>query len=189
MLCASPEVEVVLIADSDAFHVPHTLLGLKYNKTVFVEKPMALCLRDANLVIEAEAVSSGTVMVGYMRRYASAFVDGIKEIGGLDKIHYARVRDIIGPNSTFVNQSGTFPKTFSDFRPEDSDDLSRLTKEVLQQGLGELGLKSTPASDMMWRLLGGLGSHDLSAMREALGMPISCLGASLCCERGPPFWR
>ena len=31
----------------------------------------------------------------------------------------------------------------------------------------------------MLALLGGLGSHDLSAMREAIGMPKSVLGARL----------
>ena len=31
----------------------------------------------------------------------------------------------------------------------------------------------------MLAILGGLGSHDLSAMREAIGMPRSVLGASL----------
>lgn len=74
---------------------------------------MALSLKDADTLIEAEKNSSRKVMVGYMRRYASAFTDAIKEIGGLDKILYARVRDIVGPNSIFVGQLGTFPKTFA----------------------------------------------------------------------------
>ena len=37
----------------------------------------------------------------------------------------------------------------------------------------------------MLMVLGGLGSHDLSAMRETLGKPVSILGASL----GFPFWK
>lgn len=37
----------------------------------------------------------------------------------------------------------------------------------------------------MWRILGGLGSHDLSVMREALGMPEKIVGSSL----GFPFWK
>ena len=48
-LCASSEADVVMIANSDAFHVPHTLLGLKHNKIVFVEKPLALSLKDTIL--------------------------------------------------------------------------------------------------------------------------------------------
>lgn len=190
-LCASQDVEVVMIANSDAFHVPHVLLSLKYNKVVLVEKPMALSLKDANTIIEAEKQSSGKVMVGYMRRYAPAFLDAIKEIGGIEHVLYAKVRDIVGPNSHFVGQSGTFPKTFSDFRPEDSKDLSKRTDAFLEQALErELGI---PAHDTqavaMWRNLGSLGSHDLSAMREALGMPEKVLGASMLSLGRAPFWR
>ncbi|KAJ5106609.1 hypothetical protein N7456_003284 [Penicillium angulare] len=188
-LCASPDVDLVMIANSDAFHVPHALLGLKYNKFVFIEKPMALSLNDANSIIQAEKESSGKVMVGYMRRYAAGFLDAIKEIGSLDKICYARVRDIVGPNSSFVGQSGTFPRVFSDYRPDDSKELSDRTNEFLEQALSkELDIPVTPATALQWRHLGSLGSHDLSAMREALGMPTAVLGASLCATKGPPFW-
>jgi hypothetical protein len=189
-LCASEEVDVVMIANSDAFHTPHILLGLRYNKVVLVEKPMALCLRDVDAIIEAEKSSSGKVMVGYMRRYAAAFVDAIKEIGGIENVLYARVRDIVGPNSAFVGQSGTFPKTFNDYKPEDAEELSRRTTEFLEQALTqELGIPATSATTLMWRHLGSLGSHDLSAMREVLGMPARVLGASPCSTVGPPFWR
>lgn len=189
-LCASPDVDIVMIANSDAFHVPHTLMGLKYNKAVFIEKPMALSLKDADSIIELEKQSSGKVMVGYMRRYALGFLAAVKEIGSLDNVHYARVRGLVGPNSAFVGQSGTFPKTFSDRRPEDSKELSSRTDEVLEQALvQELGIPVTAATALQWKLLGSLGSHDLSAMREALGMPTRVLGASLCATKGPPFWR
>ena len=189
-LCASPDVDVVMIANSDAYHMPHTLLGLKYDKFVFVEKPMALSLRDSDAVIAAQKNSSGKVMVGYMRRYAPAYLDALQEIGGSEKVHYARVRGIVGPNSSFIGQSGTFPKGFRDFRPEDTKDLTSKTNDLLEQALTkELHIANNPASALMWRCLGSLGSHDLSAMREALGMPSAALGASLCRTSGPPFWR
>ena len=104
-------------------------------------------------------------------------------------ILYARVRDIIGPNSTFVGQSGTFPKTFADFRPEDKKDLADRTSALLEQALTrELGIQVTPATAGMWKRLGGLRSHDLSAMREILGMPTKVLGASMSAASGPRFW-
>ncbi|CAI7620917.1 unnamed protein product [Penicillium glandicola] len=188
-LCASTDVDIVMIANSDAFHVPHAVLGLKHGKVVFIEKPMALSLQDADQLIELEKQTSGKLMVGYMRRYASAFIDAVKEIGSLDRVCYARVRDIVGPNSDFVGQSGTFPKVFSDYRVEDSTELKSRTDEFLEQGLTrELGIPVTPDTAAMWRNLGSLGSHDLSAMREALGMPTAVLGASLCSANGPPFW-
>ncbi|KAL1859996.1 hypothetical protein Plec18170_001945 [Paecilomyces lecythidis] len=188
-LCSSADVDVVMIANSDAFHVPHTLLGLKFDKFVFVEKPMALSRKDADRIIEAQKQSHGKVMVGYMRRYAGAFLDAVSEIGSLGQIHYARVRDIVGPNSIFVGQSGTYPRTFQDYRPSDREALIARTDEITQQALEqELGIPSSPELALMWRHLGSLGSHDLSAMREALGMPTAVLGASLCKSAGPPFW-
>ena len=58
-------------------------------------------------------------------------------------------------------------------------------EEIVHQAVQvECGVAVTPDSTRMWRLLGSLGSHDLSAMREVLGMPQSVLGASL----GFPFW-
>lgn len=151
---------------------------------------MALSLRDADLIIEAEKSSSGRVMVGYMRRYAAAFQDAVQELGGPQNIVYAKVRDIIGPNSAFVTQSGTFPKKFTDVTSEDSNDLKVRTDDFLEQALvHELGLPVTPTNALMWRLLGGLGSHDLSAMREVLGMPEGVLGAATCTPSSDPFWR
>ena len=94
--------------------------------------------------------------------------------------------DIIGPNSHFVSQSGTFPKVFTDFAPEVVQDKNDRASEIVHQALSvECGIPVTVESTKMWRLLGGLGSHDLSAMREALGMPQRALGASL----KLPFWR
>lgn len=91
-LCASPDVDVVFVVNSDEYHADHAILALHNGKHVFVEKPLALNLRDIGRLKEAEASSKGKVMVGYMRRYAAAFADAVKEIGGLDKILYARVR-------------------------------------------------------------------------------------------------
>lgn len=91
-LCASTDVDLVFIASSDEYHADHIIEALKHDKNVFVEKPMALCARDADAIITAEQKSQGRVMVGYMRRFATAFVDLVKEVGGIDQILYARVR-------------------------------------------------------------------------------------------------
>lgn len=94
--------------------------------------------------------------------------------------------DIIGPNSTFVEQSGTFPFRATDFNEKDTQDKTTWATDIVRQGLAEAGLENFDDSmATMWRVLGGLGSHDLSVMREALGMPTGVIGASL----KMPFWR
>lgn len=46
---------------------------------------------------------------------------------------------------------------------------------------------SNPRDVDTYRLLGSLGSHDLSAMRELLGMPKRCIAATRSKPEGPPF--
>ncbi|KAF4974101.1 hypothetical protein FZEAL_8974 [Fusarium zealandicum] len=186
-LCASHDVDVVLVVSSDEYHATHAVLALQHNKHVLVEKPLALTKRDIQAIVDAERSSSGKAMVAYMRRYAAVFEDAVQEIGGLDKILYARVRDIIGPNSTFIEQSGTFPQRFTDFRREDSDDKDAKSREMIKFAFEEEcgGVPVTQDSTLMWRFLAGLGSHDLSVMREALGMPDKVVGTSM----GLPFWN
>lgn len=93
-LCSSPDVDVVFVVNSDEYHVEHAVLALQHGKHVFVEKPMALTLRDADVLIAVEKKSKGSVMVGYQRRYAKAFVEAVEEIGGIGEILYARVRGV-----------------------------------------------------------------------------------------------
>lgn len=190
-LCSAPEVDLVMIATNHAFHAAHAMLALQANKHVFIEKPVALTLQDTDLIIDAEKAAGGAkVFIGYMRRYAAAFEDAVKEVGSIEQIRYARVRDIIGPNSVFIAQSGTYPRTFSDYREEDSEGLRTKTHDDIEQALqAELGMTVTKETDMMWQTLSMLGSHDLSAMRELLGMPKGVVGFSPCATVGSPFWR
>ena len=178
-LCASSEVDAVLVCSTTALHAAQAELALRHDKHVFVEKPLALCYRDIDALAAAEARSKGKLFVGYMRRYAAGFLDAVSEVGD-SKIQYARVRDIIGPNAHFVGQSGTFPKRIDDIDKADSDQLAALEKEINDTALlEEFGVPSTDHTQRMLGLLGGLGSHDLSAMREAIGMPRSVASASL----------
>lgn len=183
-LISSHDVDVVLLCNATAFHPSHAILALKYDKYVLVEKPLALNYRDLDSIIEAEETSKGKVFVGYQRRYAQAFLDAVKEVGGMEKIQYSRVRDIIGPNSVFVGQSGTFPKKYTDFKKEDSEEMIAKDGEAVKEALTNCGVEATPAAVDIYGLLGSLGSHDLSAMREIIGMPKSVLGASL----SLPIW-
>ena len=184
-LCTSPDVDAVVVCNATAFHCTHAVLALKNGKHVFVEKPLALCYQDFDTLQAAEAESTATLFVGYMRRYAPAFLQAIAEVGDRKEIQYVRVRDIIGPNSHFVGQSGTFPKKFTDFEKQDSNDLKAKDDDIAQQALVEdFGVPLNNETRSMLTLLGGLGSHDVSAMREAIGMPQSVIGADL----RQPIW-
>ncbi|KAH8170367.1 oxidoreductase family, NAD-binding rossmann fold domain-containing protein [Sarocladium implicatum] len=185
-LISSSEVDVVLICNVNAFHPSQAILALQQNKYVLVEKPLALNYRDLDAIIEAEKTSEAKVFVGYQRRYATAFVDAIKEIGSMDKIEYVRVRDIIGQNSSFVGQSTIYPKKWTDFPKDKTDEMRATEEEMVKHALvDEIGVEPTEMNKTMLRLFTGLGCHDFSALREMVGMPTSVLGASL----SLPIWN
>lgn len=130
-------------------------MALENDKYALVEKPLALCYKDLEAMQEAEKKSKGKIFVGYQRRYAQAFVDAVEEVGGIGKIQYGRVRDIIGPNSTFVAQSATFPKKFSDFKKEDSEAMVAVLDKKVEHALkNEFGVEVTPSSKEFLGLLG-----------------------------------
>ena len=57
-LCASPEVDAVLITSPDAMHRDDTLLALKHGKAVLCEKPLAMHAAEA-AEMEAAATRAG----------------------------------------------------------------------------------------------------------------------------------
>ena len=133
---------------------------------------MCLSPREAEAIIAARDKSKAQVMVGYMRRFAPAFLDAKEQLAELGEISYVRVHDIIGQNRLIIDQTSTV------FRPDDIpqamiDDKWERAGKLVQEALG-----SVP-EELQWtyRLLCGLGSHDLSAMRELIGMPRRVLAA------------
>ncbi|KAK1996709.1 oxidoreductase family protein [Colletotrichum falcatum] len=185
-LIASPDTDVIVICNVNAFHSAHATLALRHNKYVFVEKPLALNYHDLDAIMAAEKASEAKVFVGYQRRYAEAFTDALEEVGGMSKIDYIRVRDIIGQNRSFVGQSGTYPVKYTDYPVDAAAEMRSAEERMVKAALvDEMGVAATPESMTMFRLFTGLGVHDFSALREMVGMPSRVVGASL----GLPIWN
>ena len=166
------DLDAIFVLNSDEFHTDAALAALEHGKHVFIEKPMCLTRQEAEAIIKARDEAGVQVMVGYMRRYAPAFVQAVEHVRALEKINYARVRDIIGQNAQFIGQSSVVlrPKDISAEAMQDrAERASRLVKTAI--GDATQNLVST------YRLLCGLSSHDLSAMRELLGMPRRVIAA------------
>ena len=87
--------------------------------------------------------------------------------------------DIIGPNKVFVAQSGTFRRRFTDFTKESTDDEHAREADLQEQALSkDMNITINDQTKFFHRVLGGLGSHDLSAMREIIGLPKRVIGTS-----------
>jgi predicted dehydrogenase len=158
------DLDCVLILNSDEYHAECAVAALERDVHVLVEKPMCLSPREAEKIIDARDRGDGHVMVGYMRRFAPAFLEAKKQLATMGRINYVRVHDIIGRNQLIVNQTATVD------RPTDIP--AKATAERAERGrrLVEEAIGKVPAElGGCYRLLCGLGSHDLSAMRELLG--------------------
>jgi predicted dehydrogenase len=105
-------------------------------------------------------------MVGYMRRFAPAFEEAKRILPDLGEVRYARVHDIIGRNQLMVDQTAHVIRP-GDIPRSALEDRWARGGELVREALGDVD----PVLGGTYRLLCGLGSHDLSAMRELLGRP------------------
>ncbi|GLS88165.1 oxidoreductase [Cypionkella aquatica] len=108
-MLADPDLEAVVIATSDAFHVPAALMALQAGKHVLCEKPLAVSIEEAESLRSVVAGSGLTLQVGHMKRYdaglqaAKSFIDG--EMGQLvalkawycDNTHRYAMTDAVQP--------------------------------------------------------------------------------------------
>ncbi|KAK4505485.1 hypothetical protein PRZ48_003448 [Zasmidium cellare] len=177
----SSDVDVVFVLTSDEYHEEYAIAALQARKHAMVEKPLTLSIDSARRIAAAEAAAGGPrVFVGYMRRYAKSFTQTFKrEVASIPRILYARSRDFSGPNSKFVNESGTFPVKNTDFPPEAGEVRAQKLDKLYREAFLQYGGPVTERHVKYCRFLGSLGSHDISLMREVLGTPDSVGGVSV----------
>lgn len=71
---AHPSVNTVIVSTSEHQHTEAVLMALDLGKKVLVEKPIALKLEDADRMLRALASSSGSLHVGYSRRFKRRYL-------------------------------------------------------------------------------------------------------------------
>jgi predicted dehydrogenase len=87
---ADPALDAVAIATPVPTHADLARRALQAGKHVFVEKPLAQSVADAESVVEAAAQSGKTLMVGHLLEYHPGLVQ-LKELvdsGELGDVHY-----------------------------------------------------------------------------------------------------
>jgi predicted dehydrogenase len=173
-LVQHPDVDAVLVTNPHVYHTEVTLAAIEAGKHVLVEKPMSISLQEADQIIAAQRQAGVVVQVGYMRRYAPAFLEACRRVPELGKIGLARVHDVIGSNALIIRQTSRVIRG-NDISDSLKAEMRNLQNQQVQQALGGEVL---PGIRRAYLLMLGLSSHDLSAMRELLGMPQGVLYAS-----------
>ena len=173
-LVASDTVDVVLVANPNIYHAEVALAAMAAGKSVLIEKPFCVSLAEADQLIAAEKAHGVTAQVGFMRRHAPAFVEAVKRIADRrDEIILARVHDVIGPNAAIIDSTSNVTR---------GKDVPEALLEAGRQRMSEAARAAVGVGDgpkfAAYNLLLGLSSHDISAMRELIGMPNSVLSAT-----------
>jgi len=108
-MLADPELDAVIIATSDAFHVPAAIAALKAGKHVLCEKPIGISVEEVEELKRAVQASGRLLQVGHMKRFdaglesAKAFID--TEMGQVlalkawycDSTHRYKMTDAVQP--------------------------------------------------------------------------------------------
>jgi predicted dehydrogenase len=108
-MLADPEIEAVIIATSDPFHVPAAEKAIEAGKDVLCEKPLGVTVEEVEGLSKTVERSGRILQVGHMKRFdpgiqsARAFID--REMGDLvalkawycDSTHRYRVTDALQP--------------------------------------------------------------------------------------------
>lgn len=68
-MLADPELEAVIIATADTFHVPASLAALEAGKHVLCEKPLGVSLEEVEMLCAAVGKSNRLLQVGHMKRF------------------------------------------------------------------------------------------------------------------------
>jgi predicted dehydrogenase len=171
-LIADKDIDAIFVLTPDPMHCTLALESIEAGKHVFIEKPLAMNAADIRKLMDAEARHPEcTVMVGYMRRFASSFLKA-KELLETDKrpVEYIRFRDIILEGGYFIGQTTKVMRARNqDDFPQGASD--RLAKMKYDQHSAGLGSGATDMQRNVYQMLLGLGCHTFSAVRELIGSP------------------
>jgi polar amino acid transport system substrate-binding protein len=104
----NPEVNAIFCATRHDLHSEFVVAAVNAGKPVFVEKPLAVNIKQLTEIDKAVADNNGRVMVGFNRRFSKPFSD-IKDF-------FSARKDPL--TMSYRVNAGMPPKTFWVFRPE-----------------------------------------------------------------------
>lgn len=86
------DLDAVIVATPDHWHALQTVMACQLNKDVFVEKPLALTIREGRFMVQAARRYKRVVQVGTQQRSTPHFADAIKYVhsGQLGRIRLVR---------------------------------------------------------------------------------------------------
>lgn len=77
--CSDPNTDAILITTPNYSHIEILRTAIKYNKHIFMEKPMATTLKDAYEIVEIAKKHNKVLQIGLQYRYKAMYSEAIYE--------------------------------------------------------------------------------------------------------------
>jgi predicted dehydrogenase len=100
-IIAHPNVNAVFVSTPEGEHMKPICAALKLGKPVLVEKPLALSLADAKVILQTLKDTRGALRVGYSRRYKECY------LYAKEQMLQARLGRVIGGTARVYNSRTT----------------------------------------------------------------------------------
>ncbi|RVD36833.1 Gfo/Idh/MocA family oxidoreductase, partial [Mesorhizobium sp. M4B.F.Ca.ET.019.03.1.1] len=104
-LIASPDIDAVFVLSSDDTHSRFVRAAIAANKHILLEKPACLTVREIDELLALSKDYGKTMFVGYMRRYAPAYLAARDELPAHGDITHVRIFDLISEGRHFLKKS------------------------------------------------------------------------------------
>ena len=166
-MLADANVDAVVVAVADQFHVPLSIRALEAGKHVLVEKPMATTVEDATALVEAQQRTGKVVLVGHEKRYDPGVAFARDFVSN-------RIGELIGLKHWYCD---------STYRYSVTDTL----QPIIESSLNARRPAGDPKSDRQRYLILGHGSHMFDTARY-LGGPITAVRARLSTKASTWCW-
>ncbi len=170
-LVRNADLDIVLVCNKS--HAGPALAAMEEGKHVFVEKPIALNLKQADEMILSAKENDVKLLVGYMKQYDPAYGLMKQLVSEIEKIHLIRVHDFAGTYG--INQ-----EIYELIKGTDIDPnlLTSVNQSIESEMLEDIGLDRKDllnAHDIMIHLC----IHDINALHGLYGLPEKILSADL----------
>lgn len=160
---ADPAVDAVVICTYD--HAEIAADAIAAGKHMIVEKPLAFTPDEARSIVEAAETSGCVAMVGYMKLFDPGYEFGVQRIAAIGRPVSIRVHD-------FAGRLDRYGELYTQFHADDLPDALIESGQAATAARIDtaLGPEHAKYRDLYLTLL-MLGSHDLAALRDAIGLP------------------
>lgn len=172
-LINSPDIDAVFVLSSDDTHSRFVRAAVEADKHVLLEKPACLTVREIDELLALTTNYGKTIFVGYMRRYAPAYLAAKQELPASGDITHVRIFDLISEGRHFLKKSQNI------LYPDDIDPALLVRGAKEREALIREVVGANAPADLVraYRGLTALSSHHISAMRGLLGEPVRVLAA------------